>query len=168
MMHEPKLISFLPSSTSRHIRHLNMRTTSVLSFVVMLSLTSWTFAFDAEEKSSVVDQCPSVDRQLERLTKDYQALLKTVGRLKPEAFLEVGLYRVERGDTGLKIAMKSNMTLSDLVALNPDVDWRRLKVWQIIRIRPEAPKDANGQQPGTNTAQDAIPSPSASPEPSQH
>jgi LysM repeat protein len=45
------------------------------------------------------------------------------------------VYHVQSGDTGLKIAMKHRMNLSDLAALNPGVDWVRLSVGQEIRVR---------------------------------
>ena len=47
-----------------------------------------------------------------------------------------GLYILQRGDTGAKIARDNKVTLADLRALNPDVDWSRLSVGQAVRVHP--------------------------------
>jgi len=47
-----------------------------------------------------------------------------------------GLYFLLPGDTGAKIARANNISLEDLRALNPDVDWARISVGQAVRIRP--------------------------------
>jgi LysM repeat protein len=47
-----------------------------------------------------------------------------------------GLYFIQRGDTGAMIARTNNVSLADLRALNPDVDWSKLKVGQAVRIHP--------------------------------
>jgi hypothetical protein len=47
-----------------------------------------------------------------------------------------GLYFLLPGDTGAKIAKANNISLVDLRALNPDVEWTRLRVGQAVRIHP--------------------------------
>jgi len=47
-----------------------------------------------------------------------------------------GLYFLLPGDTGAKIARANNISLEDLRALNPDVEWNRLSVGQAVRIHP--------------------------------
>lgn len=45
-----------------------------------------------------------------------------------------GEYAVRSGDTGSKIARDHNVSLGDLLAANPNVNWNRLSVGQRIRI----------------------------------
>jgi LysM repeat protein len=45
-----------------------------------------------------------------------------------------GEYVVKPGDTGVKIARAIGASLADLQAVNPNVDWNRLKVGQKIRV----------------------------------
>jgi LysM repeat protein len=42
---------------------------------------------------------------------------------------------VRAGDTGAKIAGVMNMTISELMALNPDVNWNQLSTGQILRVK---------------------------------
>ncbi len=46
-------------------------------------------------------------------------------------------YVIRAGDTGMKIARNHKLTISDLFALNPGVQWDRLRVGQTIRIHAE-------------------------------
>ena len=50
------------------------------------------------------------------------------------ATAEPGTYIVKSGDTGVQIAKANGVSLSDLMGANPDVDWRRLKVGQKIKL----------------------------------
>jgi FOG: LysM repeat len=43
-------------------------------------------------------------------------------------------YLVKSGDTGVKIAREHGVSLSDLQAVNPDVNWNRLKVNDKIKL----------------------------------
>lgn len=74
---------------------------------------------------------------LERVTKEKETLVAVIRALKPEAFAEVGLYRINPGDTAVKIARKHGIRLVELSALNPDVNWARLRVWQVVRVRAQ-------------------------------
>jgi hypothetical protein len=52
--------------------------------------------------------------------------------MTPDELAAVGLYRLKGGDSGAKVARAHGMTIADLLALNPDVDFRRLMVGQIL------------------------------------
>lgn len=45
-----------------------------------------------------------------------------------------GEYVIKGGDTGAKIARAQGYSLSDLMAVNPGVDWSKLKVGQKIKV----------------------------------
>jgi len=45
-----------------------------------------------------------------------------------------GEYVVKGGDTGAKIARAQGVTLGDLIAVNPDVAWNKLKVGQKVKL----------------------------------
>jgi len=45
-----------------------------------------------------------------------------------------GEYVVKSGDTGHKIARANGCSVADLIAVNPDVDWKHLKVNQKIKL----------------------------------
>lgn len=45
-----------------------------------------------------------------------------------------GEYIVKSGDTGSKIARNAGVTLSELLAANPGVNWNRLNVGQVVKI----------------------------------
>ena len=55
----------------------------------------------------------------------------------------VANYVIKPGDTGARIALNHAMTLSDLVALNPEVNWAALRVGQMIRIYGVSQKEPN-------------------------
>jgi hypothetical protein len=57
-----------------------------------------------------------------------------LAKVSDEELVEMGLYRVQHGDTGTHIASVAGMTLSDLLALNPSRDFKRLRVGQILVI----------------------------------
>ena len=45
-----------------------------------------------------------------------------------------GEYLVKSGDTGSSIARANNTTVAALEAVNPGIDWRRLKIGQAIKL----------------------------------
>jgi len=59
-----------------------------------------------------------------------------------------GEYKVKSGDTGAKIASANGVKLSDLMAVNPDVNWNRMHVGQTIKLPAKA-----GAQPAQQQAQ---------------
>jgi ketosteroid isomerase-like protein len=87
---------------------------------------------------------PTAEERLERATRENEKILSAVRALKPEALAEVGLYRIEPGDTGSKIAGKQQLALAELATMNPDVTWTRLRVGQVIRIRPKPSQPPEG------------------------
>jgi LysM repeat protein len=54
-----------------------------------------------------------------------------------EELLGRGLRKTKPGDTFSKVARNSGVTVTDIMALNPEVDPARLWVGQILRIREE-------------------------------
>jgi LysM repeat protein len=48
-----------------------------------------------------------------------------------------GRYSVRKGDTGVSIAVMFDLTLADMMVLNPGVTWSRLKVGQLITVKKE-------------------------------
>jgi LysM repeat protein len=46
-----------------------------------------------------------------------------------------GEYVVKPGDTGMKISKATGVSLSQLEAANPGIDWRRLRVGQLIKTK---------------------------------
>ncbi len=44
-------------------------------------------------------------------------------------------YTVLRGDTGMRIAVKTQLTVEQIRMLNPDVNFERLKVGQVIKLK---------------------------------
>jgi LysM repeat protein len=57
----------------------------------------------------------------------------------------VANYVIKPGDSGARIALNHAMTLSDLVALNPEVNWTALRVGQMIRIYGVSQKVPNSE-----------------------
>jgi LysM repeat protein len=45
-----------------------------------------------------------------------------------------GEYVVKAGDTGAKIARANNVSLPDLIAVNPGVNWSKLKVGDKVKL----------------------------------
>lgn len=89
----------------------------------------------------------STPDELALARKANDSLGAVIRTLKPEAFTEVGLYRINPGDTVARIARKFGVRLEELDALNPDVNWTKLRVWQVIRVRAvEEPKAESGDR----------------------
>lgn len=76
-----------------------------------------------------------------------------------EAMSRQGFYVVKAGDTGAKIANAFGLTLDALMILNPDIEWRRLKIGMVIRVKQMEP--ANQPLQGTPGK---VPSSSTEPE----
>ena len=54
---------------------------------------------------------------------------------QPVAQPQPEYYTLRPGDTGLKVAREYNISLQELLALNPDVTFNRLKVGQKLRVK---------------------------------
>jgi LysM repeat protein len=63
-----------------------------------------------------------------------------------------GEYVVKSGDNGRKIASANGVSVHDLIAVNPEVNWKHLKVGQKIKL-PES----KGEQPAAPAAPAAQP-----------
>lgn len=48
-----------------------------------------------------------------------------------------GKYRVQAGDTASKIARAFGLRIDQLSVLNPKVDWAKMKIGQVLQVRPE-------------------------------
>ncbi len=59
--------------------------------------------------------------------------------------LKDGLYMLSAGDAGALIARKFEMKLTDLVSLNPEVNWSKLKVGQVIKVHAVKLNTASSQ-----------------------
>lgn len=55
-----------------------------------------------------------------------------LAKLTNSELLSLGFYRVKPGDTALRIAHAENLVISQLLALNPEVQFRHLQVGQIL------------------------------------
>ena len=78
------------------------------------------------------------EQLITKLNETNAQQLAAIRELKPESFEAVGMYRIKPGDTCAKIAAAHGLAVTDLRALNPTVDWSRLHVWQVIRIKTAA------------------------------
>lgn len=56
----------------------------------------------------------------------------------PPAALPPGEYTVASGDTGARIASRAGVTVRELIAANPDINWNRLQVGQKLNIPQHA------------------------------
>lgn len=81
----------------------------------------------------ILSGCAAVPMASEKNPPDVRQAVAS----KTEPAVADGYYRIQAGDTGAKIAKAHNLAISDLAALNPDVQWARLQVGQTIRISPE-------------------------------
>lgn len=134
--------------------HLNRSAEDMKLLLVLLSLVL--LAGCTSPSHSAIATAPAVPSAEERLataTKTNESLLSVIRTLKPEAFAEVGLYRINPGDTAAKIARKHSLRIDDLMILNPGVDWTRLKVWQVIRVK--SAEEEPIQPPQTTTGSSA-------------
>jgi hypothetical protein len=64
-----------------------------------------------------------------------------VRSLSNEELESLGLYRLKAGDTAAKIARALKINVAALLALNPGVEFTRLRVGQILIVSAEAPPD---------------------------
>jgi LysM repeat protein len=56
------------------------------------------------------------------------------GSSNPAPTAAAGEYIIKSGDTGSKIARAAGVTLAQLLAANPGVNWNRLSVGQVVKI----------------------------------
>jgi LysM repeat protein len=70
-----------------------------------------------------------------------QDLESKVSMLQDRLIEEDGTYRIRKGDSGAIIARMFDLTLVDMVVVNPGVDWGHLRAGQLIVI-PKRPNKA--------------------------
>lgn len=72
----------------------------------------------------------------------------------PATTTAAGEYKVQKGDFGTTIAKKAGVSLAALKAANPNVDWNKLKVNQVLTIPAPtaAPAPTTGTGSGTTVA----------------
>ena len=63
-----------------------------------------------------------------------KAVAPTKGKSGEPAVAGPGEYVVKKGDTGASIARASGASLTDLKAVNPDVNWNKLAVGQKVKL----------------------------------
>jgi LysM repeat protein len=72
----------------------------------------------------------------------------------------LGLHRIKSGETLARIALAEGVTLAELLALNPDVQSKHLRVGQIIVFSDEPPpKHPAESQPLSTSAQPTVAQP---------
>jgi LysM repeat protein len=73
--------------------------------------------------------------KLEEAAKARAAAPKAVGKGGEARPVGPGEYVVKPGDTGTKIAKAVGVSINDLEAANPGIDWRRLRIGQTIKTK---------------------------------
>lgn len=73
-----------------------------------------------------------ISKVQESMTKPKAAA--TAGAAKGPVVAGPGEYIVKSGDTGMKIAKANGVSISDLTAVNPGVNWSRLKVGDKLKL----------------------------------
>lgn len=65
--------------------------------------------------------------------------------LSDEELLARGYIRLKRGTTYRDIALSAGLSVEELIAMNPDVDYRRLRVGQVVRVASVEMSPTSGQ-----------------------
>lgn len=113
-------------------------------------------ACDAQEKQETVPML-SPEERIQELEARIASLEKIVGILSDELLARDGRYMLKAGDTGARVAQRFELSLSDMMALNPGVRWNRLKVGQIVRVKMEQPNKTLEPTPMAATSAAAHP-----------
>jgi predicted RNase H-like HicB family nuclease len=118
-----------------------MKSQLLLFFSISVPVAFTGCATHAEKKEDA-RIAAMLEESYELAVKQRNEYSSIIQMLKPQAFAEVGLYRVRVWDTGVKIAREHGLSISDLMKLNPDVDWSKLHIGQVVRVRaPEEKKE---------------------------
>jgi LysM repeat protein len=103
------------------------------------------------------ERLKEAELRIERLQEQLADLRAAVATIPKEALTAAGLHRLEPGDTMMKVAHRYGLQISDLAAWNAGVDFRRLRVGQLIRTRapvtpppPAARPQAESSPPSEN------------------
>jgi len=131
------------------ISAINKEVTAVKSLSETAQNDARTAVSTAESaRTSVTTLATQTQRAFDTVTAELGNLRTSVNKLETapapkassgvsgaaSATAEPGTYIVKSGDTGVKIAKAAGVSLPDLMAANPDVDWNRLKVGQKLRL----------------------------------
>jgi LysM repeat protein len=103
-------------------------------------------AFDAERGEVKLKKGDSViEASLPRSrVKPDQLEVRDVLTMSDADLAALGFHRIKAGDTGAKIARALRMTMADLLALNPGVNFTKLKVGQILVVSvPDEPNQSS-------------------------
>ena len=88
--------------------------------------------------NAVADQLASVRTEIaklqESLTKPKAAATANGGAAKAPAVAGPDEYIVKSGDTGMKIAKANGVSIGDLQAVNPGINWNKLKVGDKVKL----------------------------------
>ena len=99
----------------------------------------------AQPADGSADRIKELETELERARQQLDEMRTLVASLPQEALTAAGLCRLQPGDTGAKIARQNNVSIPDLAAWNPGLDFKRLRVGQLIRTRaPDTPPQPVG------------------------
>jgi LysM repeat protein len=101
-----------------------------------------------------------MEQRIEELESRVIRLEVQVGILQGKIVVKDGRYQIRAGDTGLKIARMFEVSIPDLVALNPDVSWAELKIGQFIRMQAEESPPLQTPTSGTPAANAPVAPPS--------
>lgn len=80
----------------------------------------------------VSDRHQSGSNQTDTISRGYYLLSGT--NTTPGAAFEVGVYVIQKGDTLARIAHRFNARSAEILAINPGLDSKKLRVGQQIRI----------------------------------
>lgn len=75
---------------------------------------------------------------LEQSAKPAPTVAKAAGKKGEHAVAGPGEYIVKPGDTGMKISRATGVSISQLEAANPGINWRRLHPGQIVKTKAPA------------------------------
>ena len=140
MSHEARQVpSWLIFDVGQKMKHLRP-----LLFLVALT------ACGAQENRPPVVPLTTKER-IQELEARVVSLEKIVGTLADELMVKTGRYMLKAGDTGMKVARKFDVPITELHRLNPGVNWSRLKVGQVLRVSEETPNKAPEPTPGPVT-----------------
>jgi LysM repeat protein len=100
--------------------------------------------------SKVSDELTAIKARLDKIESSRVANVRSGPRGATAAVAGPGEYLVKQGDTGATIARANGVRLADLMAVNPNVDWRRMHIGQRIKLPARA--GAQSGQPAQSAA----------------
>ena len=129
--------------------------------ICLIGFAATCWAQDSAPLGSLAgDSLPTMEQRIEELESRVIRLEVQVGILQGKIVVKDGRYQIRAGDTGLKIARMFEVSIPDLVALNPDVSWAKLKIGQFIRMQTEESPPLQTPTSGTPAANAPVAPPS--------